>query len=46
MFIKRDIAEKLPDLKEEDIVKVTGTVFSNALGDAWFEADSIEEIKK
>ncbi len=42
MFISRKVAEKLPDLNEGDTIKVTGTVFSNALGDAWLDADTIQ----
>ncbi len=41
MFIPRKTAEKLPDIKEGDKVKVVGTVFSNALGDAWVDAESL-----
>ena len=41
MFIPRKTAEKLPDIKEGDKVKVIGTVFSNALGDAWVDAESL-----
>lgn len=46
MFLKRNVAEKLPDIDEGDTVKVTGTVFSNALGDAWVDADSITVVNK
>lgn len=46
MFISRTVAEKLPDIKENDTVKVKGTLFSSALGDAWVDVDSLEEIKK
>lgn len=46
MFIKRSVAEKLPDIDEGDTVKVTGTVFSNALGDAWLDAESITLLNK
>lgn len=46
MFLKRNIAEKLPDIDEGDTVKVTGTVFSNALGDAWVDAESITVVNK
>ena len=34
------------DIKENDTVKVKGTLFSSALGDAWVDVDSLEEIKK
>ena len=33
-------------LRKGDTVKVTGTVFSNALGDAWVDADSITIVNK
>ena len=46
MFIPRPVAEKLPDIKEGDTVKVVGTVFSDALGDAWIDVNTLEEIKK
>ena len=46
MFISRKTAETLPDIKEGTPIKVVGTVFSNALGDAWFDAESIQIINK
>ena len=46
MFINRKTAEKLPDIDEGDTVKVTGTVFSNALGDAWLDAESLTIVNK
>ncbi len=46
MFINRKTAEKLPDIDEGDTVKVTGTVFSNALGDVWFDAESLNIVNK
>lgn len=45
LFITRKAAEKLIDLKEGDIVHFTGTVFSNALGDAWIDVDNLAKIK-
>lgn len=44
IFLSRKIAEKLPDVKEGDMVHTTGTVFSNALGDVWIDADSFEVV--
>jgi len=44
VFLSRKIAEKVPDVKEGDEVKVVGTVFSNALGDVWVDADTFELI--
>ena len=46
MFINRKTAEKLPDIDEGDNVKVTGTVFSNALGDDWLDAESLTIVNK
>ena len=44
LFITRKSAEKLIDLKEGDLIKFSGTVFSTALGDAWLDVDSITKI--
>ncbi len=44
IFLPRKIAEKTPDVKEGDSIKIVGTVFSNALGDVWVDADSFELI--
>ena len=45
LFIKRNEAEKLIELKEGDKVQFTGTVFSSALGDAWVDVEKLEKIK-
>lgn len=44
LFLPRKSAEKLIDLKEGDVVKFTGTVFSNALGDAWVDVDHLAKV--
>lgn len=46
LFLKRDTAEKFIDLKTNDEIKITGTVFSDALGDAWIDVESITVTKK
>ncbi len=46
MFMKRDYAEKFIDLNTGDKIKITGTVFSNALGDGWLDAEKIEVTEK
>ncbi len=46
LFLKRDVAEKFIDLKTNDEIKITGTVFSDALGDAWIDVENLEIIKK
>ena len=46
LFMKRAAAEKFIDLKTNDEIKITGTVFSDALGDAWIDTESITVLKK
>ena len=46
LFIKRDLAEKFIDLKTDDEIKINGTVFSDALGDAWIDVKELSVIKK
>jgi hypothetical protein len=46
LFLKRETAEKFIDLKTNDEIKIVGTVFSDALGDAWVNVDSITVVKK
>ena len=46
LFLKRDVAEKHIDLKTNDKVFITGTVFSDALGDAWIDVVDIYITKK
>lgn len=38
-FLDRDIAEKYIDLKPGDDIEYLGTVFSDALGDAWINVE-------
>lgn len=37
IFLTREIAEKNVDLEQGDKIKITGKVFSNALGDPWVD---------
>ena len=46
LFLKREEAEKHIDLKTDDEIQVTGTVFSDALGDAWIDVSKLILIKK
>lgn len=46
LFLKREIAEKYIDLKTNDKIKIKGTVFSDALGDAWIDVVELNVIEK
>ena len=46
LFIKRTEAEKFIDLKTNDEIQITGTVFSDALGDVWIDVSNIILVKK
>lgn len=46
LFLKRDVAEKFIELKTNDEIQVSGTVFSDALGDAWIDVSELTLIKK
>ena len=46
LFLKRDVAEKFIELKTDDEISITGTVFSDALGDAWIDVSNIVITKK
>ena len=46
LFIKRKEAEKFIELKTNDEIQVVGTVFSDALGDAWIDVTGLTLIKK
>lgn len=46
IFLKRDLAEKNMTLESDDVVKITGKVFSTALGDPWIDATNISIVKK
>ena len=37
IFLSRDMAEKHVDLETGDKIKISGTVFSTALGDPWVD---------
>ncbi len=46
LFMKRKYAEKFIELDTGDKINITGKVFSNALGDAWVDVDTIEIVEK
>ena len=46
LFLSRELAEKNIDLKTNDQIKIVGTVFSDALGDAWIDVSELTIIKK
>ena len=46
LFLKREEAEKHIDLKTNDKIYILGTVFSDALGDAWIDVQKLELIEK
>ncbi len=46
IFLSRDVAEKHIDLEAGDKVKISGNVFSNALGDPWVDVKVFEVITK
>ena len=46
LFIKREEAEKHIELKTNDEIQITGTVFSDALGDAWIDVTQLTLTKK
>ena len=46
LFLKRDVAEKFIDIKTDDEISITGTVFSDALGDAWIDVKELVITKK
>ena len=46
LFLKREDAEKFIDLKTNDEIQIKGTVFSDALGDAWIDVTELSLIKK
>ena len=46
LFLKRNEAEKHIELKTNDEIQITGTVFSDALGDTWIDVSKLVLIKK
>ena len=46
IFLNRPEAEKHIDLEQGDKIKITGTVFSNALGDPWVDVKAFSVVKK
>ena len=45
LFLKRTDAQNFVELKSKDKVRITGKVFSTALGDPWVDVDKLEAIK-
>lgn len=45
IFLKRDEAEKHVDLEQGDKIKITGTVFSTALGDPWVDIKTFSVLE-
>ena len=46
MFVLREEAEKHTDIEQGDKVKITGKVFSTALGDPWVDVTKFEVLTK
>lgn len=46
LFLKRETAEKFIDLKTNDEIRIVGTIFSDALGDAWIDVSELTLVKK
>ena len=46
IFLTKELAEKNVSLDAGDQIEFTGTVFSNALGDAWIDVNSLKVINK
>ena len=46
LFMKRKMAEDFIDLKTNDEIQIKGTVFSDALGDAWVDVSELKITKK
>lgn len=46
LFLKRDMAEKFIDLKNNDEIQMKGVVFSDALGDVWVDVHELKITKK
>lgn len=45
-FLSRDVAEKYIDLKPGDDIEYTGTVFSDALSDAWINVETFKVLNE
>ncbi len=46
IFMPRTLAEKHMDLEQGDKIKISGKVFSTALGDPWVDIDDIKVLTK
>lgn len=42
IFVSRELAEKNIDMEAGDKIHITGTVFSNALGDPWVDVQTLK----
>lgn len=45
-FLKKEVAEKYIDLNTGDDIEYCGTVFSDALGDAWIEVEDFKVLSQ
>lgn len=45
-FLPREVAEKYIDLSTDDEIEYCGTVFSNALGDAWINVEKFTVLSQ
>lgn len=45
-FLNREVAEKYIDLSSGDEIEYSGTVFSNALGDAWINVEKFTVLSQ
>lgn len=46
LFLKRELAEKMIDLKTNDEIKISGVIFSDALGDTWIDVSDLTVLNK
>ena len=46
IFVTREVAEKNVELEAGDKIRITGKVFSTALGDPWVEAKTFTVTSK
>ncbi len=44
MFVTREVAEKNAELESGNKIKITGKVFSNALGDPWVDITTLKVL--
>lgn len=46
LFLSREVAEKNSELENGDKIRITGTVFSNALGDPWIDIKTFNVVQQ